>query len=829
MTQGPYHLFSIGLILILSYLVSLLLVRMKLISSPYHKKAWNTLLLLFFLSTAILGLLLAVKVNYKLEISWVESALQWHVDLGIGFAFVSFFHLSWHLGYFKKLLFRDSRNNDKDPLTPHLILTTLQTKLIFIILGFVSIMAQLVLLREFIKTFHGNELVIGIFLASWMILTAAGAWVGSGYIARVTRASLLKIILILGGSPLMVYMLLILINRVVFLPGYEPGMIVSITSIVLLIGLFTLLSGFLFAYLSRSLISSRKDSTFYMLDSLGSLIGGALFGLVLVFFFDNIQVLALLFLISTIVVILVFRYPSKSYQRVLYLLACAILFIMVLFPENRNTLEGLRYKSESVLQTKDTPYGNITFTEKDEQITGYLDRNPVLSSSNLAQSEEMVHYTALQHSAPKSFLLLGGGLSGNIAEVIKYKPTLFDYCEADPSIYQLGRQYLPSFPKNDFNFIPLNGRRWLLKADSAKYDVIISAAGDPLTLGWNRYFTMEFFQLVKKHLTEEGVFSMKLTAGGNYVNEQGRKLLSINYHTLKQVFDHVTIVPGYATYFLASDKPLSLDFPSLLEEHGIQTTYVHPDYLDVTHLKFDADLLLERIKMEPSRFNNDLWPSLFFASLTSMESRLGSHSLLVTGILSIIVFFILFFSFQPIKAGMFIAGFTGAGIQILLIMVIQSLYGFAYMVAPVMITVFMGGIVAGTLLWKPILQTASLSKFTGLLWLMAIAAAAGVVLLKNTLIVDHHLSGQLTIGLLNLIPGMIVGSVYGMSLAMPNNGKSSAIGRFYSADLAGAALGTFIPVVFILPLIGVTNTFILFCGINVATGLYMLTRGVDRP
>ena len=40
----------------------------------------------------------------------------------------------------------------------------------------------------------------------------------------------------------------------------------------------------------------------------------------------------------------------------------------------------------------------------------------------------------------------------------------------------------------------------------------------------------------------------------------------------------------------------------------------------------------------------------------------------------------------------------------------------------------------------------------------------------------------------------------------------------YSADLAGAALGTFIPVVFILPLIGVTNTFILFCGINVATG-----------
>ncbi len=824
MTQGPYHLFSIGLILILSYLVSMLLVRMQLLSGTRHKKAWNTLLLLFFISTAALGLLLAVKVNYKLEITWIESALQWHVELGIGFAFVSFFHLSWHLGYLKKLLLPDSRGDDHAPLTPYLTLTSIQTKLLFVMLGFISIMAQLVLLREFIKTFHGNELVIGIFLAFWMILTAAGAWVGSGYIARISRTSLLKIILILGGSPLMVYMLLILITRVVFLPGYEPGMIVSITCVVLLIGLFTLLSGFLFAYLSRSLKSSRTDATFYMLDSLGSLIGGVLFGLVLVFFFDNIQVLALLFFISTLAVILIFGYPSKSYIKLLFLLVGAILFIMVLFPGNRNTLEGLRYKKESVLQTKDTPYGNITFTEKDEQITGYLDRNPVLSSANLAQAEEMVHYTALQHPAPQSFLLLGGGLSGNIAEVIKYKPILFDYCEADPAIYHLGCQHLPSFLEKDFNFIPMNGRRWLLKADSVKYDVIISAAGDPLTLGWNRYFTMEFFQLVKKHLSEDGIFSMQLTAGGNYVNEQGGKLLSINYHTLRQVFDHVTIVPGYATYFLASDKPLSLDFPTLLEEHRIPTTYVHPDYLDVTHLKFDADQLLERIKMEPSRYNSDLWPRLFFASLNSMESRLGSHSLVVTGILSLLVFFMLFFSYSPLKAGMFIAGFTGAGIQIILIMVIQSLYGFAYMVAPLMITIFMAGIVVGTLLWKPLLQSTSLSKITGMLWLMAIAAAVGVVMLKTEQLYNHHLSGPLTIGLLNLIPGMIVGSVFGMSLALPNSGGPSAIGRFYSADLAGAALGTFIPVVFILPLIGVTNTFILFCGINVVTGIYIRTR-----
>jgi predicted membrane-bound spermidine synthase len=146
------------------------------------------------------------------------------------------------------------------------------------------------------------------------------------------------------------------------------------------------------------------------------------------------------------------------------------------------------------------------------------------------------------------------------------------------------------------------------------------------------------------------------------------------------------------------------------------------------------------------------------------------------------------------------------------------------MVTPIMITIFMTGLVAGTQLWKMIWHTPSLSKLTGLLWMMGITAALGVVLLKTDQLFTHRLTGQLVLGLLNLIPGLIVGSVYGMSVSMTTHEGSSGIGRFYSADLAGAALGSYIPALIILPLIGVTNTFILFCGINIATGLYILTR-----
>ncbi len=55
MSPGPYHLLSLGTLLLLSYFMSLLMVRNRLISLQNHRKFWNTLLLLFFLSTAIAG------------------------------------------------------------------------------------------------------------------------------------------------------------------------------------------------------------------------------------------------------------------------------------------------------------------------------------------------------------------------------------------------------------------------------------------------------------------------------------------------------------------------------------------------------------------------------------------------------------------------------------------------------------------------------------------------------------------------------------------------------------------------------------------------------
>ena len=826
MTFVPYHIFPITLLLLLAYLLSLLSVRIMVVDRARHRRFWNALLLLFFLSSALLGLFMAVKVNYKLNIPWIDAVTRWHVNLGIGLTVVALFHFTWHAGYYWKMIRRSPAPRHAADFARFIDFTRLQARMVFVLLGFVTMMTQLVILKEYIKSLHGNELVIGIFLATWMVLTAAGARAGSIYRARIRGTTLIGTLLLLSGFPVLTYLLLLLITRLFLLPGTVPGLLVSLSMMTLIIP-FTLVSGFLFAYLSRAIKGMKTDATFYMLDSVGSLAGGVLFGIVLVFFLDDIQVLVLLYLICLTTMVILFRFPGPGIARWLSLAAGLITFGFLLIPGTRDGLESLYYRGGQVLETSDTPYGNLTFVERDGQVTGYLDRNPAVSSQEKARSEEQIHYPALQHPCPETFLLIGGSFSGMGSEAIKYGPREVDHCEANRWIFRMGRQYLPA--DQEINQTGMDGRAWLMKIDSTRYDVMVSAVGEPLTLGWNRYFTVEFFRLARSRLNPGGIFSLQLPAGGNYVGEAGSEQLGMAYRTLKEVFSHVEVIPGLATYFLASDSALSLDYPALLASRDIPTTYVHPDYLDLSRITFESDLIHQWIDEEQGKINSDYWPGLFYKSLSAWNLKTDDTNLITIAIIGLLIFILLLFSYPRAMTGMFVGGFTGAGMEILLIMVMQSLYGFAYLVAPIMITIFMGGLVAGTLTWRSIWKNSSMLKVTGLLWVLALSGALTVLILKGEQLLSARWSGMLVLGILNVIPGITVGSIYGMLLDISEKNASENVGKLFSADLAGAALGTLVPPLFMVPLIGVPNTVILFCSICLVAGLYIQSRTRARP
>jgi spermidine synthase len=52
----------------------------------------------------------------------------------------------------------------------------LSLKISLLIMGLSGIVAQIVLLRELLISFLGNELTLGIILANWLILEAVGSF-----------------------------------------------------------------------------------------------------------------------------------------------------------------------------------------------------------------------------------------------------------------------------------------------------------------------------------------------------------------------------------------------------------------------------------------------------------------------------------------------------------------------------------------------------------------------------------------------------------------------------------------------------------------------------
>ncbi len=53
-------------------------------------------------------------------------------------------------------------------------------------LGISSIITQILVVREFMSVFYGNELVFGIILANWLLLTGIGSYLGR-YAERIKK------------------------------------------------------------------------------------------------------------------------------------------------------------------------------------------------------------------------------------------------------------------------------------------------------------------------------------------------------------------------------------------------------------------------------------------------------------------------------------------------------------------------------------------------------------------------------------------------------------------------------------------------------------------
>ncbi len=707
-----------------------------------------------------------------------------------------------------------------------------------LIVGFTSIVTQIVLLREAISGFYGNELLLGIILGNWLLLTGIGSYLGKycGRIRNKLKLYTYLLIAIAVLTPLTVFLIKI-IRNLIAVPGELVGLLPVILYSFIILAPFCLISGFQYTLASSIIAEKRKDKVFemtnvYILDSIGDLSGGLIFSYFLIFIFNSFQALYVAIFLNLFAAFLLSMVFKK--RKIKYLTIALTLFFIVflsLFNLQRISTK-LQYPNQNLVFEKNSIYGHLVVTEKENQLNFYENGFPLFNTLNIFSNEEVTHYAILQHPDPKNVLLISGGASGTTNEILKYNISLIDYVELDPLIIEIGKRYTTNLDNNKIKIHNIDGRLFV-KQTNKKYDVVIIDLPDPDSVQVNRFYTIEFFSEIKRILNSGGIISLSLGGGENYLSEEAKKLNSAIYQTLNIVFNNIIIIPGRINYYVASDSVLDYNYKERIKEKGIETKYME-FYLDGKITQDRIDYIFDAVK-EKVPVNKDFRPISHYFYLGFWLSMFNvNYNYIVIGILIIIIFILYLIRIKPVPFTIFVTGFSGVALEVVIIVAFQILYGYVYHKIGVIITAFMVGLAIGAfltnrLIRKKVIGAKTLARFDGLMVLYAVLLPLAIILLskvKDPALI--FLSVQIIIPILTILIGILVGIEFPLAVKIHFKKKKNVeetTGILYGADLFGAFVGAYVVSVLLIPQYGIIAVSLIVGALNLISGIYLWFSG----
>jgi len=591
---------------------------------------------------------------------------------------------------------------------------------------------------------------------------------------------------------------------------------------------FCLLSGFLFTFIVKSYSEIRvrnEAGTIYGIESVGSMAGGLLSGLLFIFIFSSIESLLVLILINGLVLFLIGLKQFNTKRTWILLLFSIVAFIsLFLHPENK--IRNLVYPNQEVLVSKDSPQGNIVITRRENLWSVYSNNLLLFDSENFMMNEEAVHFPMVQHIKPESILLVSGGLAGQIAELKKYKPEWIDYVEDNRWLISLMSDTLKKMLVSKIKLHVLDPVGFIRKTTNS-YDVAILNLSAPSTLQTNRFYTLEFFTLLKTKLNPDAVVSFGLPSPPNYLNQEAVDLNSTIYATLKMVFQHVLIIPGEKNYFLASDHVLTYKIAGAVQKKGIETRYVNSYYFDDSFLQSRGEMILSALNPS-AEMNQNLKPVFYGQQLKYWLSQFRGKSVLMIILAGALSLFIFLSGNSPSRA-MFITGFSASGLEILLLFGLQIYFGNIYLFTSFVFTGFMFGLAAGSLYGKTVkrLPDQNYLAITQIL-IGVFAAVAGGLLFSSGM---KELPPAL-IYTLYLVTIIVAGSLTGFQFYQASQTLKGSFaetsGKTYSFDLFGSAAGALLVSVFLVPRLGILESVWIIGFVNLVFGMWLLLKRTAR-
>jgi spermidine synthase len=730
--------------------------------------------------------------------------------------------------------------------------------------GFSAILGQIVLMRELMTVFNGNEISLGILLATWLFWTSVGSIACGSFPPRNGNALCAVAVLecLLGVSlPLTIWALRASKSIFQTVPGELVGPLPMLIASLVCLSFFCMVAGALFVAAARACNSEfavdarTAVSAAYLLEAAGSAIGGITASLLLLRFFDPFQIAGIVLVLNLLMAcVLVLRMNRKQFGIALAVaLLLALLIVVRLAPWMQSQAQTREWRGFHVVASRDSIYGNLLVTQTGDLRSLYENGLIVATTHDQSAAEESVHYALLEHPAPANVLLIGGVASGSIAETQKH-PTVerIDMVELDPALIATARQYLnPAVLASDprLHLHLKDGRAWL-NATRESFDVIIVNVPDPRTAQLNRFYTAEFFLAARNHLAPGGLLALQLRSAEEFLSPDLQAFLRCIDRTLHEAFPYVVAIPGETIHFFAATRAdLLTEDPRVLvarlHERDLNTQYVSQYFIPYRMMPDRMAELRDQLQSTANTqvnrdftpiayyFNVVLWSAQFkpdYADLLRAVSQ-ADFKLVFGTVLLVLLCAAAFFAFVPARrqrirtaaaCSMAATGFTLMALQIFLLLAFQSIFGFVYSQLAILIALCMAGIALGS--WLGMRRNKAHASRAVALTQLALALSAPLLMLCVSQLAKLSAPNamwfvaQIVFPSLAALSGILGGYQFPIATAMysAEEDRQQSLGTLYALDLLGGCLGALVLSGYLIPVFGFWKTAWLCAAVNLA-------------
>ena len=392
--------------------------------------------------------------------------------------------------------------------------------------------------------------LIGVILGALSL----GYWLGGKLADKKPDVKILASVIFLAGG---LVALTILLKDLILAFIAESSAILEIKSLIAATLLFapaSILLGFVTPYAVKLKISTLADTgktvgRLYALSTVGSILGTFSAGFFLIPFVGSERMLYLIGASLIALSILLVPFALKPFNL--------MILILFVFGIGVNEFRSYYLFKTSELRDIDTEYSRVQiFKTKDNNgkpiramaIDPFFVQSAIFPDGDELVFDYTKYYHLIRHYKPdfQNTLMIGGaGYSFPKDYLQKYQNAKMDVVEIDPQMTEIAKSYFRLQENPRLKIIHQDGRVFLNRAESNKYDAVLMDAFGSLFSVPFQLTTIEAVAQINRILKDDGIVIFNL---GGAISGDASKFLQAEFKTYAQVFPQIYLFKVNADY-----------------------------------------------------------------------------------------------------------------------------------------------------------------------------------------------------------------------------------------------------------------------------------------